>query len=132
MSIKYRISYGNNTYDYNTKELAEIAKSKTPEFANIEIEEIEVPDPVITKDVPQSVPLWCLLTVLDIAKLLQPVKDAIAALPEGPQKIAAGYAMERAKTIERVSPTVAFVQQVLQLTNEQVDDIFIEADKVEA
>ncbi|WP_407522656.1 hypothetical protein PDL71_15415 [Lacibacter sp. MH-610] len=130
MSIKYRITSGQNTYDFNTMQLAEDWKQRNN--SNLPITEVEVADVVVKEPVPQSVPLWCLRTVLRSMNLLQPVKDTIAAMPDGVQKIAAEEGIEYSNTVLRSSPTTLFIKQVLNLTDEQVDEIFINADKVEA
>lgn len=130
MSTKYRIVSGQNTYDFNTPQLAEEWKQRNN--SNLPITPVEVPDVVVKEPVPQSVPLWCLRTILRSMGLLAQVKEIIAQMPDGVQKIAAEEGLEYSNTVLRSSPTTLFIKQVLNLTDEQVDEIFINADKVEA
>jgi hypothetical protein len=51
-------------------------------------------------------------------------------LLEEPNRTGAKYIWEYGTTIEKYSPTVLFIQQVLQLTDEQVNSIFITANSI--
>lgn len=69
--------------------------------------------------------------------LFQWVKYAISIMPvDTPEqreaKETADEAIEYANNIRRYSPTVVGIQSLLQLTDEQVDQIFITADQIDA
>lgn len=92
---------------------------------------------VISGIVPQEVPLWCLRTVIKLMGLFDQVNLAIESMPtntpeEVQQKTAAWEGWEYGNTVARDSYTTLFVQSVLGLSDAQVDDIFVNADKVDA
>lgn len=105
------------------------------QFPNdFEISEDELPEyvqylgiPPIT--VPFEVQLWRIRTVLKLMQLETQIESAIDAMPE-PSKTAATYIWKYGTTVERASQTVLLLQSVLQLTDEQVDDLFIQADAI--
>jgi hypothetical protein len=78
---------------------------------------------------PQEVQLWRIRTVLKLTQLETAIEGALANLPE-PSKTAANYIWNYGTTVERSSQTVLLLQSVLQLTDEQVDDLFIQADEI--
>jgi hypothetical protein len=130
MITKYKISKENSSIEFSTIELANQYRQQNEGWS--EPEKIEEQEPVEVITVPDLVPLWCLRTVLITQSLLQPVKDAITQIQDPMIKIAAEQGIEYANTVSRQSPTTSFIHQVLGLTNEQVDKIFINADKVSA
>ena len=79
--------------------------------------------------VPQEVQLWRIRTVLKLMQLETQIESAIETMPE-PSKTAATYIWKFGTTVERASQTVLLLQSVLQLTDEQVDDLFIQADAI--
>jgi hypothetical protein len=79
--------------------------------------------------VPFEVQLWRIRTVLKLMQLETQIESAIEAMPE-PSKTAATYIWKYGTTVERASQTVLLLQSVLQLTDEQVDDLFIQADAI--
>lgn len=79
--------------------------------------------------VPNDVALWKIRAVLANMGLEQSVVDAINALPN-PPRIGALYIWNYGTSIERSSQTIGFIQLTLQLTDEQVDAIFINADAI--
>lgn len=89
-------------------------------------EEINEANKVI---VPIEVQLWRIRTVLKLMQLESQIESAIDAMPE-PSKTAATYIWKFGTTVERSSQTVLLLQSVLQLTDEQVDDLFIQADAI--
>lgn len=129
---KYQLRLNGQSIDFPNLEAVAAFKSANPEWSAIEAivitEEVIEPKPMV----PSEVPLWTIRTVLISMGLLSVVKAAIAGLPEGVQKIAAEQGIEYANTIRRDSPTTTFVQSVLGLTNQQVDEIFITALTVDA
>ena len=79
--------------------------------------------------VPYEVQLWRIRTVLKLMQLETQIESAIDAMPE-PSKTAATYIWKFGTTVERASQTVLLLQSVLQLTDEQVDDLFIQANTI--
>ena len=79
--------------------------------------------------VPFEVQLWRIRTVLKLMELETNIESAIEAMPE-PSKTAATYIWKFGTTVERASQTVMLLQSALQLTDEQVDDLFIQADAI--
>jgi hypothetical protein len=79
--------------------------------------------------VPFEVQLWRIRTVLKLMQLEAQIESAIEAMPE-PSKTAATYIWKFGTTVERASQTVMLLQSALQLTNEQVDDLFIQAEAI--
>lgn len=79
--------------------------------------------------VPYEVQLWRIRTVLKLMQLETQIESAIDAMPE-PSKTAATYIWKFGTTVERSSQTVLLLQSVLQLTDEQVDDLFIQANAI--
>lgn len=109
-----------------------ISITKYPDL--FEISEDEIPEkyqylemPPIT--VPFEVQLWRIRTVLKLMQLETQIESAIDTMPE-PSKTAATYVWKYGTTVERASQTVLLLQSVLQLTDEQVDDLFIQADAI--
>jgi hypothetical protein len=79
--------------------------------------------------VSQEVQLWRIRTVLKLMQLETQIETVLSNLPE-PTKTAANYIWNYGTTVERNSQTVLLIQATLQLTNEQVDDIFIQAEQI--
>lgn len=80
--------------------------------------------------VPDEVQLWRVRTVLKLMNLETTVATALNSLEE-PTKTGALYIWDYGTTIERNSQTVLFLQSVLEMTNEQVDEIFIQANNIQ-
>lgn len=76
---------------------------------------------------PAEVALWKVRVILKVMQLEDVVANALENLEE-PTKTAALYIWSYGTAIDRDSQTIAFLQSVLQLTNEQVDEIFIQAN----
>lgn len=101
-------------------------------FAAI-IESGNVADYIEPEPLPEPVPQkltarQARLALHSIGKLAD-VPAAIAALPE-PQKTNAEIEWEYATYIERNNPFVAVLASALQLTDEQIDQLFIEGAKL--
>lgn len=79
--------------------------------------------------VPQEIQLWRIRTVIKLLQLETQIESAIDTLPE-PSKTAALYIWKFGTTVERASQTVLLLQTVLQLTDEQVDDLFLQAEAI--
>jgi hypothetical protein len=76
---------------------------------------------------PPEVALWKVRVILKVMQLEDVVANALENLEE-PTKTAALYIWSYGTAIDRDSQTIAFLQTVLQLTNDQVDQIFIQAN----
>tara|TARA_R110000868_G_scaffold8434_2_gene43819 strand:+ start:532 stop:936 length:405 start_codon:yes stop_codon:yes gene_type:complete len=81
-------------------------------------------------NVPSEVQLWRVRTVLRLMQLETAIATALDALDE-PTKTGAKTIWEFGTTIERNSQTVLFLQAVLQMADEQVDEIFIQAEAIQ-
>jgi hypothetical protein len=79
----------------------------------------------------KEVPTWRIRAILAITDMEDQVSEAIDLLPE-PNRTVALRAWNFGSTTERDSQTVAFLQQVLNLTNEEVDEIFLQAYELQA
>jgi len=79
--------------------------------------------------VPFEVPLWSMRTVLKQSNLFDAIIGAIQTLDEPTRSIALDY-LEYGNYIERHSNTVGMIQQITQLSETQVDDLFINANSI--
>jgi hypothetical protein len=79
--------------------------------------------------VPTEVQLWRVRTVLELMQLEETIARALENLDE-PIRTGSKKIWEYGTTIERQSQTVLFLQSVLQVTDLQVDEIFIQADAI--
>jgi hypothetical protein len=103
-----------------------------PILSNGQIVEDATPEQIAEaqkEPVPTEVALWQLRFVLEQTGLEQAVSDAIDQLPE-PKRSAGKKIWDFGNTVERESPTVELIKHSLNLTNEQTDEIFINAKKV--
>lgn len=76
-----------------------------------------------------EVQMWKLKSVLSSMGLLTQVSDALNSLPE-PTKTTALIAWEYSPTVSSQSSTTKFVQNVLSLTDEELEQIFIASDSI--
>ena len=90
-----------------------------------EDEIVEATKPIV----PTEVQLWRVRTVLRLMQLEETIATALEQLEE-PTKTGAKTIWEFGTTIERNSQTVLFLQYVLQMSDEQVDEIFIQAEAI--
>jgi hypothetical protein len=79
--------------------------------------------------VPKSITAWqaqaaLKLTPLGDGTLYDAVVAALAALPDGPEKVVAQTAFEKDAKFVRDSPTIAAIAGALGLSDAQVDDLF--------
>jgi hypothetical protein len=79
-------------------------------------------------NIPET-PLWRIRVILRIMNLEENIEASLDLLEE-PQKTAAKYIWEYGTVIERNSPTILFIQSSLGLKDLEVDNIFIEANKI--
>ena len=76
--------------------------------------------------VPDALPAWRILSVMDLHGYTPTVEAIIDSLPERAKKVAKRQIA--GSNIERDHALVLAAQQALGLTDEQVDDLFREAD----
>lgn len=117
----YKWIIGNTTF--TSLDLNDIPQGVEYEIITVDVSE----DNYI--EVPNEVALWKIRTVLKLMQLEEPVVNALNTLSE-PTRTAALYIFEHGNTIERYSQTVLFIQSVLELTDEQVDEIFLQANAI--
>jgi hypothetical protein len=118
----YRYSIGNQTIE--TIDLATIPENISYETFEYEEQQIETPI-----EVPQEVALWKIRAIIKSMGLEEQIEQSFELLEE-PNKTGAKYIWEYGTAIERQSQTVLFLQQVLQMPEEQVDNIFINANNI--
>ena len=94
---------------------------------------IEQVDEVINtyQPVEIEVAMWRIRVVMGLAGLTSAIETAIASLPE-PNKTVAQSAWNYGNTINRTSSIVAAIQQMIGLTNEQTDALFLQAEQLPA
>jgi hypothetical protein len=73
--------------------------------------------------------LWRVRTILNLMNLIPTIESALEQLEE-PTKTAAKNVWNYGTTIERYSQTVLFIQSVTQMTDDQVDEIFQQAEAI--
>jgi hypothetical protein len=79
---------------------------------------------------PTEVQLWRVRTILKLMNLETTIESALDQLPE-PNQTAAKNVWNYGTTIERYSQTVLFIQSVTQMTDDQVDEIFQQAEAIQ-
>jgi hypothetical protein len=79
---------------------------------------------------PAEVQLWRLRTILNLINLIPTIESALDQLEE-PTQTAAKSVWNYGTTVERYSQTVLFIQSVTQMTDDQVDEIFQQAEAIQ-
>jgi hypothetical protein len=79
---------------------------------------------------PAESQLWRVRTILKLMNLIPTIESALEQLDE-PTKTAAKNVWNYGTTIERYSQTVLFIQSVTQMTDDQVDEIFQQAEAIQ-
>ena len=79
---------------------------------------------------PAESQLWRVRTILNLMNLVQTIESALDQLEE-PTKTAAKNVWNYGTTVERYSQTVLFIQSVTQMTDDQVDEIFQQAEAIQ-
>jgi hypothetical protein len=79
---------------------------------------------------PAESQLWRVRTILNLMNLIPTIENALDQLEE-PTKTAAKNVWNYGTTIERYSQTVLFIQSVTQMTDDQVDEIFQQAEAIQ-
>ena len=96
----------------------------TVETSNLFSEEEE-----LEFNTPSEVALWKLRFILSQMQLADSITDAMNQLPE-PQKTASNYIWNYGNSIDRQSSTISFIQTALGLTDNQVNNIYIQANSL--
>jgi hypothetical protein len=78
---------------------------------------------------PTEVQLWRIRTILKLMNLETTIESALNQLEE-PTQTAAKNVWNYGTTVERYSQTVLFIQSVTQMTDNQVDEIFQQAEAI--
>jgi len=104
-------------FNFDTKEFYEGA---TPE----EIEQ------AFKDKTPIESQLWRVRTILNLMNLIPTIESALDQLEE-PTQTAAKNVWNYGTTIDRYSQTVLFIQSVTQMTDDQVDEIFQQAEAIQ-
>jgi hypothetical protein len=100
-----------------------------PKWVNNEWIETATEQEILSSNIPLEVGLWKVRAILTIMGLEQAITLLLSELSE-PNRTAALAIWDRGNTVDRYSPTVLFLQQALELTDSEVDNIFIEANKI--
>ncbi len=79
---------------------------------------------------PAESQLWRVRTILNLMNLIPTIESALDQLEE-PTKTAAKNVWNYGTTVERYSQTVLFIQSVTQMTDDQVDEIFQQAEAIQ-
>jgi hypothetical protein len=79
--------------------------------------------------VPQEVQLWKIRTVISLMGLKETIENVMNNLEE-PTKSAALNIWNYGTAIDRNSQTVLMIQSILQMTEVEVDNIFIQANNI--
>jgi hypothetical protein len=79
---------------------------------------------------PTEVQLWRVRTILKLMNLETTIESALDQLEE-PTQTAAKNVWNYGTTVERHSQTVLFIQSVTQMTDDQVDEIFQQAEAIQ-
>jgi hypothetical protein len=79
---------------------------------------------------PAESQLWRVRTILNLMNLVSTIESALDQLEE-PTKTAAKNVWNYGTTVERYSQTVLFIQAVTQMTDDQVDEIFQQAEAIQ-
>lgn len=79
---------------------------------------------------PNEVQLWRVRTILKLMNLDATIESALNQLEE-PTQTAAKNVWNYGTTVMRYSQTVLFIQSVTQMTDDQVDEIFQQAEAIQ-
>lgn len=130
--IKYKLTKGITSIDFPSLEEVAEFKNANPEWADVQPEQYEEVPETPTPIVPEQVTLWQLRGALAVMGLEDTVTIVINGMPDGNEKKIALRAWEYANNIRRQSPTIEAIKAILNLTDEQTDQIFIQAEQIDA
>jgi hypothetical protein len=126
--IKHVVIKIDGRVEFTTPESAQTYFDTNEGCLSIEIvnePDIEVPE------TQREVANWRIVAILKLMGLDESVNAMIDSFPE-PDRTIAKMGYERGNTIDRTSPIVNAIQQALNLTNQQVDEIFSQAENIPA
>ena len=84
---------------------------------------------IAVRVVPNEVALWKIRTVLSIMGLTNQIETILNDLVE-PQRTGALAIWNHGNTVERYSNTVLYLQSQLSMTDTELDNVFVEAEKI--
>ena len=114
-------------YNFITVEITEIEREMTPEEI-ARMEAMQVEDDAV--QVPEKITkLQLKLQLVTQGFDLSTIENVIAQLPE-PQRTFALLSWTEATNFYRDNDMIASIGQMFNLSSEQIDNIFIEADKI--
>ena len=122
----YRTKYNRFVDENNIEVSQEVLVSYLEKKGTIHETEFNFSEDI---EVPQDVALWKIRAVLKSMGLEEQIENSFELLEE-PNKTGAKYIWEYGTSIERQSQTVLFLQQVLKITEAQVNQIFITANNI--
>ena len=126
---KYKLTNGTTSIDFPNLEAVAQFKLANPIWADVEpVAYNEEPQPEIVQ-VPESVTLWQLRAALALQGKEQQVTDAIMGMPE-PNKTIAYRAWEYSNNVFKSDPVTKGIQVILQLSDAEVDAIFLLAESL--
>jgi hypothetical protein len=136
--IKYKLVKGGTSIDFRYLEgddpitCVSAYKAQNPEWADVQPEQYEEVPEVPAPSIPEQVTLWQLRGVLAAMGLEDTITTVVNSMPDSNEKKIALRAWEYANNIRRQSPTVNSIKAILNLTDEQTDQIFIQAEQIDA
>ena len=123
--IKYVVIKEDGRVEFTSMTAAEVYKDTINNA--VRIDTVEEVDQQVIDNI--EVPMWRLRVVLTMMGMKDSVDAIIDSLPE-PQKSVGKIAWEYGNTIFRLSSITLIVQQGLNLTDNQVNDIFTQAQNL--
>jgi hypothetical protein len=96
----------------------------------VRIDIVDEPDSAAPEQA-REVANWRIVAILTLMGLDDDVNNMIDSFQE-PDRTIAKMGYQRGNTIDRTSPIVFAIQQALNLTNQQVDEIFSQAENIPA
>lgn len=136
--IKYKLTKGITSIDFQYLEgddpntCVSAFKAQNADWVDVQPEQYEEVPETPTPIVPEQVTLWQLRGALAVMGLEDTVTIVINGMPDGNEKKIALRAWEYANNIRRQSPTIEAIKAILNLTDEQTDQIFIQAEQIGA
>jgi len=125
---KYAVIKTDGRVEYTDFAAAQDYASKNPNCLRIDtVVEEDAPVPEASREVAN----WRIVAILTLMGLNDDVSNMINSFPE-PDRTIARMGYEKGNTIDRLSPIVSAIQQSLSLTNQQVDEIFTQAENIPA
>lgn len=125
----FRTKHNRFVNDNNQEVTQEVVTAYLESNGTIEETDFNFPEDILKDNLPDEVALWKLRAVLKSLGLETQIEEAFELLEE-PNRTGAIYIWNYGTAIERYSQTVLFLQSVLEMTDEQVNNIFITANSI--